>query len=434
MKRWLTLAIFIAFMSVVLSAQTLTSGNVLQLDGSGDYMAADTSPANFGTGDFTIEAWIKTTNGSGTIFSNRNSDSYSNFFTFFLNGGGKLTIEISQDGSGTNYAVHVGNGTVHNGEWRHVAFVRNGSTIEFFIDGVLDKTITTTAVDHSSVNPFYVGARGGGYVGMLEFFNGMIDDVRLWNLARTQTEISSAKDAYVSSSASGLVANYRFDENSGSTASCAVSGTYNGTLYGNAQFSNTPLPVELTTFTAQPRESAVELRWSTATEVNNHGFEVERRAMDNGHLIIDNWTKAGFVEGNGNSHSPKEYSYTDHGMSAGKYSYRLKQIDRDGKFEYSKEVEVTVASAPSKFELSQNYPNPFNPSTTIGFTLQNSGMTTLKVYDAIGREVATLANEYLEAGVYHQRTFDASSFSSGIYLARLQNGTAIQIKKMVLMK
>ncbi|MEW5800420.1 MAG: T9SS type A sorting domain-containing protein, partial [Bacteroidota bacterium] len=125
-------------------------------------------------------------------------------------------------------------------------------------------------------------------------------------------------------------------------------------------------------------------------------------------------------------------------------SYRLKQIDRDGKFEYSQSVEVTVANAPKEFALIQNYPNPFNPTTTIQYSLgtdahpSNNNMhgralTTLKIYDVLGREVATLVNEVKEAGNYSVQ-WNASKFSSGIYYARLQSGEQVQMKKMVLLR
>jgi hypothetical protein len=194
-----------------------------------------------------------------------------------------------------------------------------------------------------------------------------------------------------------------------------------------------PLPVELVSFTAIARRLNVELRWKAATEMNNYGFEIERAEVRSEKSEIS-WNNVGFVEGNGTTNAPKQYSFTDKNLISGKYSYRLKQIDRDGKFKYSQEVEVVVGSALKVFMLEQNYPNPFNPTTTIGFTLQESGMTTLKIYDAIGREVATLVNENLEAGVYHQRTFDASPLASGIYIARLLAHGQTQIRKIVLLR
>ncbi|MFZ4619883.1 MAG: S8 family peptidase [Bacteroidota bacterium] len=193
------------------------------------------------------------------------------------------------------------------------------------------------------------------------------------------------------------------------------------------------LPVELISFTATAQPKTAELRWKTATEVNNHGFEVERRAMDNGQLKIDNWSRAGFVEGNGTSNSPNDYVYTDRGMATGKYAYRLKQIDRDGKFEYSQEVEVTIGGVPTVFALEQNYPNPFNPSTVIGYQIPVYSNVSLRVYDAIGREVATLVNEAKEAGFY-TATFDGSKLSSGMYIARLTSAGKSQTRKLLIMK
>jgi hypothetical protein len=205
------------------------------------------------------------------------------------------------------------------------------------------------------------------------------------------------------------------------------------------------LPVELTSFTAAATGSTVRLMWSTATEVNNHGFEIEK--LSNSRIItLQNsaWEKIGFVEGNGTTNAPKEYLFSDNNLIAGKYSYRLKQIDRDGSFTYSPSVEVIINGAPTAFALEQNYPNPFNPSTTIGFTLspnpspsgRGEGVrVTLKVYNAVGQEVATLVNnELLEAGVYHQKQFNASHLASGIYFARLTSGGKTMLKKMMLIK
>jgi hypothetical protein len=139
------------------------------------------------------------------------------------------------------------------------------------------------------------------------------------------------------------------------------------------------------------------------------------------------------VEGGGTRNASKEYSFTDRNLSAGKYSYRLKQIDRDGKFEYSQSIEVAIGIEPKVFTLAQNFPNPFNPTTVISYQIPMSNHVSLKVYDEIGREVVTLVNEVKEAG-YYSATFDGSKLSSGIYLAKLQSGDKVQIKKMSLIK
>ena len=119
-------------------------------------------------------------------------------------------------------------------------------------------------------------------------------------------------------------------------------------------------------------------------------------------------------------------------MLAGKYSYRLKQIDNDGKFEYSKTLQVDFNSA-KKFELIQNYPNPFNPITTISWQIQKDDFVSLKIYDVLGNEVYTVVDEYQQAGNY-QRNFDASSFSSGLYFYTLQTGGFVETRKMILIK
>lgn len=201
-----------------------------------------------------------------------------------------------------------------------------------------------------------------------------------------------------------------------------------------------PLPVELTTFTANVFDGKVNLRWATATEVDNYGFEVQRSAFSNQRTA--NWETIGFVEGHGNSNSPKEYTFTDEITAPGKYSYRLKQIDTDGSFEYSNTVTVNAGEIiPEKFELSQNYPNPFNPVTKIQYSIpaviaseaKQSVNATLKVYDIIGREVAVLVNESKEAGVYEVE-FDATKLSSGLYFYSLSAAGKTITKKMMLLR
>lgn len=194
------------------------------------------------------------------------------------------------------------------------------------------------------------------------------------------------------------------------------------------------VPVELTSFTASLSNNKVNLNWTTATELNNHGFEIERC------LDKSNWATIGFKEGKGTSTEANQYSYSDDifEISSQKHFYRLKQIDFNGTFEYSAVVEVLIA--PTKFSLDQNYPNPFNPSTTIKYTIPNvplSGVegsrVQLKAYDILGKEVATLINNYKEAGNYEVE-FDASQLASGVYFYQLKVGSFSETKKMLLLK
>lgn len=191
-----------------------------------------------------------------------------------------------------------------------------------------------------------------------------------------------------------------------------------------------PLPVELSSFSAAIIGSSVKLNWQTETEINNFGFEIERNKKQNDKN--EQWMKIGFVNGNGNSNSPKQYTFTDEGIVSGKYSYRLKQIDNDGQFEYSKAIEVDF-NTPKKFALNQNYPNPFNPVTTISWEIPEDNFVTLKIYDPLGKEVATIVNEYKQSGFY-QTNFNADGLSSGMYFYTLGTGSFVQTKKMILIK
>jgi hypothetical protein len=190
---------------------------------------------------------------------------------------------------------------------------------------------------------------------------------------------------------------------------------------------NGALPVELAFFTASLNGSEVELRWRTETEVNNYGFEIERSTNNT------DWRFIGFVEGNGNSNSPKHYSFSDIDIVlSGEYYYRLKQIDNDGTYEYSDVVSVEVG-VPSNIYLSQNYPNPFNPETRIDFTLPENQLVSLRVYNTLGELVKELVNEQREAGSYSE-IFDASKLPSGVYIYRLQASELAENKKMTLIK
>ncbi|MBV6422036.1 MAG: hypothetical protein DAHOPDDO_03324 [Ignavibacteriaceae bacterium] len=189
-----------------------------------------------------------------------------------------------------------------------------------------------------------------------------------------------------------------------------------------------PLPVELSSFTAKASNDQVHLRWETKTEVNNFGFEIERASTS----PVQEWIKIGFVEGNGNSNSPKEYSFIDKNVLSGNYAYRLKQIDTDGQFKYSPEVNVVV-EVPTDYALEQNFPNPFNPSTTIKFSIPEAGMVKLTIFDLLGQEVKILVDEPRQAGSYTE-LFNASGLNSGVYFYELRVNELILTKKMQLLK
>ena len=199
---------------------------------------------------------------------------------------------------------------------------------------------------------------------------------------------------------------------------------------GADESTDYPLPVELTSFVATVVSNNVSLKWQTATETNNSGFQIERREKKNERSF--DWNNIGFVEGIGTTTEPQIYTFVDRNLEAGKYQYRLKQIDFDGTFEYSNNIEVEIG-IPTRFSLEQNFPNPFNPGTKIRWQSPISTHLTLRVYDVLGNEVAKLVDEYRNAGSYEVE-FDASQLASGVYYYQLLVGDFIETKKMILLK
>ncbi|HCY74321.1 MAG TPA: hypothetical protein DHV28_00235 [Ignavibacteriales bacterium] len=226
---------------------------------------------------------------------------------------------------------------------------------------------------------------------------------------------------------------------------CSQTGKFDSTasaiLHGVMDYMGiSVVPVELYSFTAQAQDQKIILKWTTATELNNNGFEIQRRFAESDFATI------GFVRGKGTTTNKTEYSYIDKDLTDGKYYYRLKQIDFNGTYEYSSVIEVDVRSL-DNYTLEQNYPNPFNPSTIISFTIPNVTLSAssraesrdegsrvqLRVYDILGNEVVTLVDEYKSAGMYNVE-FTMHNLASGIYFYKLQAGDYVESRKMVLLK
>ena len=192
------------------------------------------------------------------------------------------------------------------------------------------------------------------------------------------------------------------------------------------------IPVELTSFTASITQGNVHLNWTTATELNNLGFEIHRKIIRE--EIEGEWVTIGYREGAGTTTEPQEYSYVDDisSIPATSLAYRLKQIDFLGSYEYSDEVFVGNP-APVDYAIQQNYPNPFNPVTTISYSLPVKSQVDLVIYNTLGEKVNQLVKEEKEAG-NHQIEFDATTLPSGVYFYRLQAGSFVETKKMVLLR
>jgi hypothetical protein len=196
----------------------------------------------------------------------------------------------------------------------------------------------------------------------------------------------------------------------------------------------TVIRVELVSFTSVVNNNSVVLEWVTASEINNLGFEIEKsqKSSRQDRDKSQNWERIAFISGYGTTTETQFYFFIDENVKPGLYSYRLKQIDFDGIFEFSNEIEVEVF-APNEFSLEQNYPNPFNPTTIIKYSIPMEERVTLKIYNSLGEEAATLIDEIKQAG-YYQTIFDAANLASGVYFYLIQAGNFLMVKKMIITK
>ncbi len=220
-----------------------------------------------------------------------------------------------------------------------------------------------------------------------------------------------------------------------------IYGDDNITIWNTGHFQHlenfSPL-TGLSSFTGKLiNNNQVLLSWKMINDNSLFGFDIEKSAGINSD---SQWERIGFVEDPGNLNTNVEYSFTDltpHYTQLIKY--RLKIIDIDGSFNYSNVIEVDIGQV--SFELMQNFPNPFNPATVIGYQLSVAGIVNLKVYDLLGNEIATLADEFREAG-YHTVNFNAAGLASGVYFYRLIAGgpstdsghSFVDTKKMILLR
>jgi uncharacterized protein (TIGR02145 family) len=248
------------------------------------------------------------------------------------------------------------------------------------------------------------------------YSDGSFGLLGLYNFFVSSTEWDAANVYYVDL---GIDSNYIYFGNS--------SKSYGRSIRCINDLSFSVTPVELTSFAASVIDDNVHLTWKTATEINSLVFEVEKKNSNN-----DEWQKIASLKASGNSTSQKLYTYNDLNVNPGIYSYRLRMIDLDGSVKYSDIVnsEVTV---PAVFYLDQNYPNPWNPTTTIRYEVPVTSMISIKVFNALGKEVVALVNEMKSPGSY-EVTLNGIGLSSGVYYYQMKSENFVMTRKLTLIK
>ena len=336
------------------------------------------------------------------------------YYSFLVN---VVSASATQD-----YFIHIGNRTSPTTFTLFAArvYVQDvAGNLRFGLSNTSTATMGTTDFSYNTTYLVFV---------KYTINTGGADECKLWvistGLPLTEIEAGSPEITNTSTNGQDLI-NALALRQGGQSYSVNVDGIRLSTQWGDL------VPVELTSFTAIADKNNVVLNWSTATEVNNAGFEVQKIKGNNEFVTI------GYVPGHGSTTEPQNYNFTDANLASGSYTYRLKQIDYNGTFSYSNEVNVDV-TAPVQFELAQNYPNPFNPSTKINFSLAVDSKVSLKIFNVLGQEVAAGINSNLTAGS-HQFNFYASSLNSGVYMYRIEaNGidgsSFVSTKKMVFTK
>ena len=401
-----------------------SSGNALIFDGTNDYV--DLGNVLNLSDDLTLEAWVY-------------SDDFSVNGRIISKWGLSSGYELDVAGGNLRFALNQSVGvqtslTSYNGQWVHLAATKSGTATKIYINGSLAATGTTALTINTSPNNLLIGEMANLADA---FFNGKIDEVRIWSVARTQSEISDNMMIPLRGDETGLEGLWHFDEYSISTTFDATANQNNGFIngptfvYSNAMGQITT-PVELTSFSF----SGNKLMWSTESETNNAGWEIESRQIplsppSNG--VRGEFKSIGFVAGKGTTVEKQNYAFSISGLqsSASVVEFRLKQIDSDGKFSFSNILSVNLT--PESYSLSQNYPNPFNPTTLISYQLKTNSHVSLVVFDLLGRKIRTLVNQEKPAGSYSV-DFSAADLPSGVYFYKLTAGKFSETKKMTVMK
>ncbi len=408
-----------------LIAFLLFLGQIQAMNNALHFNGTDNVTINHGSnslsGTFTIEFWANPSSlsGQGFLGSRGPSDasldiqltSTGGLHGDIGNGSGWLTTSADAPGAGLQVGV-----------WSHIAYVITPTGYTIYVNAVQkgSGSFNGTPLAFSSSHIMTLGNYGTGG----STYNGALDELRIWSVARTASEILNNMNTELSAG-TGLVAAYHFNQgvaggnNSGVTNLEDATGTYSGTLNTFALMGSTSnwisgaasLPVELKTFTATFQQESVLLRWNTASETNNQGFEIQHST--NG----INWQALGFIAGYGTTLDEKHYTFLHRSPHFDKNYYRLRQMDFDGASEFSKTVFVSMENGKVK--------SCFFPTVTSGVINIESD------WDELGQISVFSASGQLVMSTGQVSQLDLSALENGMYLVQLKSEKGIVTERIL---
>ena len=433
----------------------LSQNYAINLDGTGDDVNVSShSDFNLSTA-FSIQVWAKpaASNGTGNhlriICRNENGSAGNSQDRWMLSYDPTNKVDFDLDNSSNGGDGIESSSTLSTSSWKHILLTFSSGTAKLYINASLE---TTGSLNLSSLNHITAGdLRIGSEYGSQEF-NGLLDGVCLWDEAITSSEITALYNSgnginptsnggnYTSSN--NVIAYYDFQQNLNDTST----NSHNGSSNGNPTYTNVnadlTLPVELTSFELlDTRNGGITLQWITESEINNLGFNLDRKTPITDWSQVASYVTHPALQGQGSVSHQTIYTFTDNTVLDNEsYDYRLSDVDYNGNVEYHSLQLMGVSSSniPEQFVLYPNYPNPFNPVTNIRYDLPDDAHVTIAIHDLIGREVIRLVDGPKTAGSrftqWNARDEQGRAVSAGVYLYKIQAGDYNKTNKMVLMK
>jgi len=424
---------FLLIAGLTADANLFAQNYALEFDGTNDAVSLSNSTSFQSVSSaLTIEAWVKADEFKNEDVVFMANSRYSMQFT----ASGAITTGIYIGGwnSGTSSS------TVTVSNWKHVALTYNGDNIHFYINGVAAgiTDIANGTITANNSSPLSIGAN---YDANANYFNGKMDEVRIWNIARTQTEIQNNMNKELAGNESGLVAYYKMSNGSGVTLTDNSSNSNTGAIAGATWVlaNDLSLPVSISSFSARPEGRSIILEWVAESESDNLGFIIERSSINNDWLTIATYMTSEALKSRGNTSSRAKYIFIDMGVESGlTYAYRLSDVNTEGKITQHTSLSIKLNTLPELTEMQNAFPNPFNPETRIGYKLAKSGRVNIVVYDMLGRKVRTLVDSRQTAGSYNifwnGKDEKGTRAATGSYLVVLKTADGTKTQKVSIVK